>query len=125
MKRLLVLSASIATFLVASHPAEAKPENVVYTESYNYKFEDEKDVSNCLNRATVALTKNALSTGLQSHTDEDRRFGYVYGWSSDGTATAEIDCDMDENESNLVYARYSDDQDATFELWKAIRDARW
>ena len=127
MKRLLAVSSAAIYFFMTAHSAEAKPkkENIMYTTSYNYEFKEEKDVSGCITRATVALTKHGLSNGLKTDSNEDGRFGYVYGWNADSTATAEIDCDMDDNESNLSFSRYSDEPEATWEMWKRLRDARW
>ena len=120
------LSSAILIFaVVQSVEAKPKKENILYTMSYTYEFKGENDVSNCVTRATVALTKNGLSTGLKTEIEDDGRYGFVYGWSPDSTASAEIDCDMDEKESNLSYARYSEDQDLTWELWNRLKDSRW
>jgi len=127
MKKLLVACSAAACFLATACPAEAKPkkENMLYTTSYEYDFGEAKDVSECITRATVALTKHGLSTGLKTRTNEDGRFGYAYGWSPDSTSTAEIDCDMDAKESNLAFSHYTDDPEATWETWKRLRDAKW
>ena len=127
MKKLLTACSAAICFFTTAYSAEAKPkkEIIMYTTSFTYSFEEEKDVSGCVTRATIALTQHGLSSGLKAETDEDGRFGYVYGWNPDSTATAEIDCDMDGKESNLAFSRYSDDPEGTWETWKRLRDAKW
>ena len=127
MKRLLAFSSLVITLLavVPSVEAQSKKENNTYTETYDYDFKGERDVAKCLNRASAALSKNSLGDSLDSSTSDDGKFGYVYGWSADGTSTAEISCDFQKKESQLIYARYSSDPDLTFQLWKALRDSEW
>ena len=127
MKRLLAFSSLVITLLVVvpSVEAQSKKENNAYMETYDYDFKGERDVSKCLNRASAALSKNSLGDSLDSSTSDDGKFGYVYGWSADGTSTAEISCDFQKKESQLIYARYSSDPDLTFQLWKALRDSEW
>ena len=127
MKRLIAFSSLVITLLVVvpSVEAQSKKENNAYTETYDYGFKGERDVAKCLNRASAALSKNSLGDSLDSSTSDDGKFGYVYGWSADGTSTAEISCDFQKKESQLIYARYSSDPDLTFQLWKALRDSEW
>ena len=127
MKRLLAFSSLVITLLVVvpSVEAQSKKENNAYTETYDYDFKGERVVAKCLNRASAALSKNSLGDALDSSTSDDGKFGYVYGWSADGTSTAEISCDFQKKESQLIYARYSSDPDLTFQLWKALRDSEW
>ena len=127
MKRLLAFSSLVITllFVVPSVEAQSKKENNAYAETYDYDFKGERDVAKCLNRASAALSKNSLGDSLDSSTSNDGKFGYVYGWSADGTSTAEISCDFQKKESQLIYARYSSDPDLTFQLWKALRDSEW
>ena len=127
MKRLLAFSSLVITLfaVVPSVEAQSKKENNVYTETYDYDFKGERDIAKCLNRASAALSKNSLGDSLDSSTSDDGKFGYVYGWSADGTSTAEISCDFQKKESQLIYARYSSDPDLTFQLWKALRDSEW
>ena len=127
MKRLLAFSSLVITLLVVvpSVEAQSKKENNAYTETYDYDFKGERDVAKCLNRASAALSKNSLGDSLDSSASNDGKFGYVYGWSADGTSTAEISCDFQKKESQLIYARYSSDPDLTFQLWKALRDSEW
>ena len=127
MNRLLAFSSLVITLLavVPSVEAQSKKENNAYTETYDYDFKEEPDVAKCLNRASAALSKNSLGDSLDSSTSDDGKFGYVYGWSADGTSTAEISCDFQKKESQLIYARYSSDPDLTFQLWKTLRDSEW
>ena len=127
MKTLLAVCSAAICLFATTYSAEAKPkkENMLYTTSYEYDFGEAIDVSSCITRATIALTKHGLSNGLKTRTDDDGRFGYVYGWSPDSTSTAEIDCDMNEKESNLAFSHYTDDPEATWETWKRLRDAKW
>jgi len=127
MKSLLAVCSAAICLFATTYSAEAKPkkENMLYTASYEYDFGEAKNVSTCIAKATVALTKHGLSNGLTARTEEDGRFGYVYGWSPDRTSTAEIDCNMDEKESNIAFSHYTDDPEATWETWNRLSDAKW
>ena len=129
MRRLYILLAVAAALLGAIPSAESKPQklNDLYTAYYDYDFNEEKDVTNCIARASAALAKNGLSERLKSSVNEGGQFGYVYGWNSDGTAIAEIKCIMEKNLSILGYARYSDedDNDTSFKNYKLLSDTNW
>lgn len=79
----------------------------------------------CLSRAAAVLGRHGLAYALDSYIEEDRQYGYVWGWSSDARATAEVSCDRKNKETDLMFAEYTDDQSKTLEKWKALESDEW
>ena len=129
MRRLCILLVVAFTLVGITAPVESKPKklNDLYTAYYDYEFKEEKDVTNCIARASAALAKNGLSERLKSEVKNGGQYGYVYGWNADGTAIAEIKCIMKRKLSILGYARYADEDDngSSFKNYKLLSDTNW
>ena len=98
--------------------------NYSYSQSYNYDFRN-SSVVNCIANATKVLTQFGLDKKINTNASEDGKFASVWGWSEDMRMTAEIECNATENESNLVFASYTDNSDSAFQFFERLREAKW
>ena len=95
-------------------------------QSYDYYFENESNVANCVAGASAVLAKNGFSSSLKSRIHKSQQFGFVYGWSEDGTEIAEIKCDRENRLSMLGYAIYTDKREnQIISKWKLLKDSVW
>ena len=127
IKRIVALSSCIACSMAAvALPANSAPErlNFVYRQDYTYKFGNSEDVQGCILRATAALAKAGIGEFINNHI-ADKNYGVVYGWNSDGTETAEVSCDKENNETILIYANYSSSDKKAYARWEELKRARW
>ncbi len=129
MKSILGASFSALTLISLTLTVEAatqKKRNILYTQSYDYTFKNDSNVVNCVARASAVLAKHGLSDPLDTHINKGEQWGTAYGWSADGTETAEISCNRTEKLTILSYAVYSEqDADQIFDRWKLLKDSRW
>ena len=136
MNKALVIS-SFAIALIGISPsanaglreeAQASPKkrNLLYSQSYDYTFKKDKNVLNCVARASATLAENGLSKSIGTSINEGEQYGIAYGWSRDGTETAEISCNRKQKLTILVYANFTNKEMSTiWKRWKILKDSRW
>ena len=118
-----VAAAFSAPFLVAA-PVKAEPQVYVYTNLYNYSFDD-ASLDDCISNAIQALNENGLGNGIEFDTYGDGSVKEVTGYSKQYLHTASITCDKKTSVTYLGFAGYSSDSDATFDWYERLSDFGW
>ena len=118
-----VAAAFSAPFLFAA-PVKAEPQVYVYTNLYDYSFED-ASLDDCISNAIQALNENKLGNGIEFDTYGDGSVKEVTGYSKGYLHTASITCDKESGLSYIGFAGYSSDSDATFEWYQRLSDFGW
>ena len=129
LKKVLAASSFAFTLISMTLAAEAAPKtkrNLIYTQSYTYSFEGDSNVLNCVARASAILAKHNLATSIGTSINKGEQFGIAYGWSKNGTETAEVSCNRTQKLSILSYATYTKKElDTVWERWKLLKNSKW
>jgi cell division septum initiation protein DivIVA len=101
-------------------------ENTTYmfSASFSYDFAD-TTVLNCIANASRILSRYELDRNQYTESDESGKRAVIFGWSEDAKSTIAIECDSENNTSQLNYATYTDSHEKSLEIYNKIESDDW
>ena len=75
--------------------------------------------------ANSVLTKNNLTTGMDSGINDEGTYGHVNGWTKDLKTAAAIVCNYNDKETTLIFSHYGKSMDSTEDLFERLKGSNW
>ena len=112
--------------LKGASPGLAQPQELTWIRwaEFDYNFSS-KTVNKCMLKANSVLTKNNLTTGMDSGINDEGTYGHVNGWTKDFKTAAAIACNYNDKETILIFSHYGKSMDSTEDLFERLKGSNW